>query len=114
MFVALRAVRHFREIHVASQRTDGNTVHTENRFVNMRVHGKRKMPKGRRALDGVAKEGRLIIRHTDSERAILDSAAFIAGKPTSTWARDELLRLAKEATTAKPSVKKSPGKKPKA
>lgn len=72
-------------------------------------------PAGRPPLSGESKEQRIVIRATDSERALLDAAAADAGKPTSTWARDELLRLASEVT-AKPSVKKAPGtgKKPKA
>jgi len=71
------------------------------------------MPKGRPALSGIAKQGLLQIRVTGPERSALDAAASLAGKPTSTWARDELLRLAMEAA-AKPTKKKSPGdtKKP--
>lgn len=74
------------------------------------------MPKGRPALAGEPKEGRLIIRHTEAERALLDAAAAKTGKPTSTWARDELLRLASQegpagqpAAAKKTSAKKATG-----
>jgi uncharacterized protein (DUF1778 family) len=56
-------------------------------------------PAGRPPLSDSTKEGRLIIRHTETERASLDAAAAMAGKPTSTWARDELLRLTQEAAS---------------
>lgn len=49
-----------------------------------------------------------MIRLTESEKSMFDAAAAIAGKPTSTWARDELLRLAEEAAVAKPATKKAP------
>lgn len=58
------------------------------------------MPPGRPAISGEPKSNRLPILLTDAERERLDQAAARAGKPTSTWARDELLRLAE-----------SPGKK---
>lgn len=71
-------------------------------------------PAGRPPLSDSRKTNRMPVMLTDSERALLDSAAAVAGKPTSTWARDELLRLATEATAAKPTTKKSSGtgKKP--
>jgi hypothetical protein len=73
-------------------------------------------PAGRHPLAGEAKSEPLITLLTDSERALLDAAGALAGKPTSTWARDELLRLAKEATAQEPATKKraEPVKKPKA
>ena len=60
---------------------------------------------GRKPIADSAKLGRLIIRHTPDERAALDNAAAAQGKPTSTWARDELLRLAGEVKPAKKSGK---------
>lgn len=75
------------------------------------------MPKGRPALSGTAKQILFQIRVTDSERQLLDSAAGLAGKPTSTWARDLLLTAARiAALQQKPATKKAPsvGKKPKA
>lgn len=39
----------------------------------------------------------LRIRLTDRERKILDAAARAAAKPTATWARDTLLRVARSA-----------------
>ncbi|HUQ72560.1 MAG TPA: hypothetical protein VM165_23735 [Planctomycetaceae bacterium] len=42
---------------------------------------------------------------TDGERARLEASATLTGKPLSTWARDELLRLADEATAKKPAKK---------
>ncbi len=71
------------------------------------------MPKGRPAISGERKYGRLAVAVTDAERAELDAAAVKIGKPTSTWARDELLRLAREING--PAVKKTaatPAKKP--
>lgn len=47
---------------------------------------------GRKAMSGEPKSDRpLRIRLTDAERAMIDSAANQASKPTSTWARDVLL-----------------------
>jgi hypothetical protein len=42
------------------------------------------------------REKPLRIRLTDAERAMLDDIAADKGLPTATWARMELLRLAKE------------------
>ncbi len=61
-------------------------------------------PAGRPPLSGESKEQRIVIRATEGERAELDTAAVKIGKPTSTWARDELLRLAREING--PAVKK--------
>ncbi len=52
---------------------------------------------------------------TDSERALLDSAAAASGKPTSTWARDTLLQLAaftvaQQRPAEKAAAKKAAGK----
>ncbi|MDZ4689544.1 MAG: hypothetical protein SH850_31085 [Planctomycetaceae bacterium] len=48
---------------------------------------------------------------TDDEHADFVAAAARAGKPTSTWARDELLRLAAEQQPAKkPAARKKSGK----
>ncbi len=71
------------------------------------------MPKGRPAISGARKFDRLAVAVTASEKAELDAAAEKIGKPTSTWARDELLRLAREING--PAVKKkaaTPAKKP--
>lgn len=73
------------------------------------------MPKGRPALAGVRKFSKIEIRLTDDEKAELDAAAIKAGKRPATWARDELLRLAREING--PAVKKKAvgtAKKPKA
>lgn len=63
---------------------------------------------GRKPMSESPKLGRMVILLNDAERAALDSAATAAGKPTSTWARDELLRL---ATETKPAAKKPARKK---
>ena len=66
-------------------------------------------PAGRPPLSDSRKSDRFQIMLTTDERALLDSAATFAGKPTSTWARDELLRLAKDATAGKrPGTAKKP------
>jgi|GEM_PF-3442676 len=68
------------------------------------------MPKGRPALSDVAKLSTVAIRVTSDERARMDAAAAVAGKPTSTWARDELLKLADAAENPpKKSGQKKPG-----
>ncbi len=64
------------------------------------------MPKGRPSLSGQPKQEVLQIRLTAGERSRLDNAAGAVGKVTSTWARDELLRLADAASTAKKPAKK--------
>lgn len=64
---------------------------------------------GRKPLAGVRKRNVLRIMLTDAERAALDSAA--AGQPTSTWARDTLLKLAAEAPAAKGKPAKSSQRK---
>jgi uncharacterized protein (DUF1778 family) len=52
---------------------------------------------GRKAISGARKTDRpLRIRLTDAERSAIDRAAREAGKPASTWAREELLRLAEK------------------
>ncbi len=53
-------------------------------------------PAGRPPSQGETKQNVLLIRLTASQRSILDTAAEQDGKKTSTWARDELLRLAGE------------------
>jgi hypothetical protein len=63
-------------------------------------------PAGRPPIDGETKGVRLQVLVSPSERARLDAAAAKAGKPTSTWARDELLRLADEAAAAKPAKRR--------
>lgn len=70
------------------------------------------MPKGRPALSGVRKLGVLQIRHTDAERALLDAAAALSGKPTSTWARDTLLQIATFTVAQQADAEKKPAKKP--
>ncbi|MDZ4685028.1 MAG: hypothetical protein SH850_08050 [Planctomycetaceae bacterium] len=62
-------------------------------------------PAGRPPLAGERKLDRMMIRLTEAEREQLDAAAIKAGKPTSTWARDELLRLAAESAK-KPARRK--------
>ncbi len=76
-------------------------------------------PAGRPPLSGERKKIRLEVLLTDDERALLDSAAKIVGKPTSTWGRDTLLETARQivaaaesATPAKKRAGKRPGKKP--
>jgi hypothetical protein len=64
-------------------------------------------PAGRPPLSDSRKSNRLFVMLTDAEREQLDSAAAVAGKPTSTWARDELLQLAHAAVTKKSARKKS-------
>lgn len=54
-------------------------------------------PAGRPPLAGETKEERLMVRLTSAEKEQIDNAAIAAKKPTATWARDELLRLAAEA-----------------
>lgn len=66
------------------------------------------MAKGRRALTGTTKQDVLRIRLDDAERKLLDQAAAISGKPTSTWARDTLLQLAASQVAQQPA---KPGKK---
>lgn len=62
---------------------------------------------GRKPMSETPKLGRMVILLNDSERAALDAAAKASGKPTSTWARDELLRLASEVKTpAKKTARK--------
>lgn len=73
------------------------------------------MPKGRPAISGSRKFAKLDIRVTDDEKAEIDSAASKIGKPSATWARDELLRLAREINgPAAKKPAKAPAKKPKA
>lgn len=76
------------------------------------------MPKGRPALAGVRKFAKIDIGLTDSEKVEIESAAAKMGKRPATWARDELLRLAREINgpAVKPAKKKTPSaaKKPKA
>lgn len=72
---------------------------------------------GRKAISGVPKSKtplRMLL--TDDERALLDRAAAIAGKPTSTWGRDSLLTLAAEVIAAheKPTPPAKPSRKRKA
>lgn len=74
---------------------------------------------GRKPLGELGKSYMLRIRMTDDERAALDSAAALAGKPTSTWARDLLLSAAASSvasaarTANKPaSATRKPRKKP--
>ncbi len=50
-----------------------------------------------------------MIRLTDAERELLGDASETIGKPTSTWARDELIRLARSIVAAK--KKPTPRKK---
>jgi hypothetical protein len=47
--------------------------------------------------DGEARDNVLRIRLTDAERAVLDAAAGAKTLDTSTWARSELLAIAKRA-----------------
>lgn len=68
------------------------------------------MPKGRPAISGERKYSKIEIALTDSEKSELDTAATKIGQKTSTWARDELLRLAREING--PVTKKPAGKKP--
>jgi Mobilization protein NikA len=59
---------------------------------------------GRKSISGVPKtETPLRIRVTADERAILDAEAEKAGVPTSTWARDILLKEAARKSKRKPS-----------
>lgn len=53
-------------------------------------------PAGRPPLSDGRKNDKLVVRLTDAERAELDAATAKIGQRTSTWARDELLRLARE------------------
>lgn len=64
------------------------------------------MPKGRRAITGEPFGDVLRIRLSDEQRQQLDAAALAAGKATSTWARDELLRLAEQQQPKKPAKKR--------
>ena len=66
---------------------------------------------GRKSLSDSRKYDRLVVRLTDTERAALDSAAAMAGLPTSTWARELLLNAAANATS-RPTVAKPTRKKP--
>lgn len=52
--------------------------------------------------EGEVRENVLRIRLTDEERAILDQAAKSKGLESSTWARMELLALARKATARNP------------
>ncbi|MBX3448106.1 MAG: hypothetical protein KF777_01030 [Planctomycetaceae bacterium] len=53
-----------------------------------------------------------MIRLTDEEKAIIDLAAEVAGQPTATWVRDEILRLAKATAAPQPATKPaSPAKR---
>lgn len=63
---------------------------------------------GRKPIAEIAKRAQLRILLTESELSQLTSAATAEGKPTSTWARDELLRLANEVkpATSKKSTRK--------
>ncbi|MDZ4687552.1 MAG: hypothetical protein SH850_20975 [Planctomycetaceae bacterium] len=45
---------------------------------------------------------------SDEQRTILDAATLAASKATSTWARDEPLRIAAEQQPEKPARKKRP------
>jgi len=63
-------------------------------------------PAGRPPLSDARKSNRLFVMLTDAERERLDDAAAAAGKPTSTWARDELLRLAGDVAKKKPAKKR--------
>jgi uncharacterized protein (DUF1778 family) len=50
---------------------------------------------GRKTISGVRKSDRpLRVRLTEEERTQIDQAAAKAGKPSSTWARDVLLKEA--------------------
>jgi len=62
-------------------------------------------PAGRPPISGDSKEERVVIRVNEAEREQLDAAAALAGKPISTWAREELLRLAAESAK-KPARRK--------
>jgi hypothetical protein len=53
-----------------------------------------------------AKYSQLRIRLTEAERAELDRVAHDAGKGTSTWARDALLDLARDAESPKRTKQK--------
>lgn len=60
---------------------------------------------GRKTISGTRKSERTVrIRVTDEERAALDEAASLAGKPVSTWARDILLAIADRKPKGKPDV----------
>lgn len=59
------------------------------------------------------KNNNFIMRMTDAEKLEIETAAVAVGKRPTTWARDELLRLAREING--PAVKKkaaTPAKKP--
>lgn len=51
----------------------------------------------KKKLEGQARGNVLRIRLTDEERALLDQAAEAKTLETSTWARSELIALAKKA-----------------
>lgn len=70
----------------------------------------RMSPAGRPPLSDSRKENRLSTMLTDSERVEIDSAAAIAGQPTSTWARTILLAAARSANLVKKPAKKKPAK----
>jgi hypothetical protein len=55
------------------------------------------MPKrGRPKLPGCKRRDKpLCIRLTDAERATIEIKAFLAGKEPSSWAREQLLKIAK-------------------
>lgn len=51
--------------------------------------------------EGEARENVLRIRLTDAERALLDEVAGLKTLDTSTWARSELIALAKKLISKK-------------
>ena len=62
------------------------------------THGMKGRPK---KLAGEAKIYMLRIRMTEEERALLDEAARIRSLQLSTWARSELLALARRVVSSK-------------
>lgn len=58
-------------------------------------------PAGRPPLAGTRKQERIEVRFTEDEKATIDAAVAILGKPTATWARDSLLALAREVIAAR-------------
>ena len=55
---------------------------------------------GRKPLSGKPKGYQLHILLNEDEKELLDSAASQSGQPTSTWARDELIGIARKTVSA--------------